>query len=238
MNEGQTISVETDLDSLDGMAMVRNHDEIERLGILRTDLKALLSFTGSKDLSAALKILNINHVLEIGVADRFEALISIYKALANNKDFFPANLVASDPKIDEDVYPEQKTFVHNMTRRKQTLRTLLDEMSGKFDLVLAKGVISIGAGTESEPSTYIDDTLNEIALSLNQNNQNALAVISSKTGLVLPFGTKTLAKAGLKPVFRMSPTRQDVVGGSWEKILLRQGRIDPQPFKLVICKKI
>ena len=232
------ITRETDWDTIDdAVDLLSLHDIAEKNGYLRTDLKALLSFTGSADLSSAVKVLNTKKVLEIGVGSQFEALISLYKALlVNNIDFPASDIWAIDPKLDTDmIYPEEKEPVKKFTKRKSNIQNVMGEISGKFDLVLAKGVLSIGAGILSQPKTTIDDCLKTIGDSLNPDNKDALAIISSKTGLLLPFNTQTLNKAGLRPVFFMVPTRTDL---EWEEALKEHGEIDEKPFKLVICQRL
>lgn len=232
----ESISRETDLDSLDGQAMVRFHYDIEKLGVLRTDLKALLRYTNSGDLATALSSTNTNQVLEIGVADKFEALVSIYRALSQSRpDFSPSQIMAADAKLDLDVWPEYQDVVKRITTRKSHLQDILAETTGRFDLILAKGVVSVGAGIELEPPDVLDTILGGIRESLNPSNSNAMAILSSKQGLLLPFSRTMLRRAGLEPVYFMAPTVPD---RDWEEILAGEGKLDPKPFKLVICHRV
>lgn len=229
------LSRDTDLDTLDGVEMVLSRNEIERLGILRTDLKALMKYTSCDDLGSALETINAGRVLEIGTADRFEALISVYRALeSQNPKFLPTDIWAVDPELSDGVYLDQQKIVSKITKRREEAQNLISEITGKFDLVLAKGVISIGAGITMKPADVIDEILSIIKQSLNPQNKDAVAIISSKIGILLPFNREILNNAGLKPVFFMSPTRKDE---HWEEILSKEGQIDQDPFKLVICQR-
>lgn len=225
------LSPTTDLDTLELIDRVMLRDEIERLGILRTDLKALVDYTHSPDLSSALNSINTKAVLEIGPDDRFEALINIHKSLPN----LPLeNIWAVDPKLNLNVFPDQKAFVQKITKRENTVQEILEEISGKFDLVLSKGVVSIGAGITMQKPSVLTDILKAIKLSINPHNKKAVTIISSKIGLLLPFNRELLRKVGLEPVYFMPPTIEDV---HWERTLAEMGMLDNQPFKLVICQR-
>lgn len=225
------LSPATDLDTLEDVERVMLHDEIEQLGILRTDLKALVNYTHSPDLSSALQFINTKTVLEVGPGDRFEALISIHQSLP---DLPLENIWAVDPELDFNVYPDQKSFVQKITKKENTVQEILNESSGKFDLVLSKGVVSIGAGITTKEPSVLTDILQAIKLSINPHNKKAVAIISSKTGQLLPFNREFLRKVGLEPVYFMPPTTEDL---QWEKILAEMGMLDGEPFKLVICQR-
>lgn len=226
------LSFHTDLDTLDSVDKIMLHEQIEKLGILRTDLKALIDYTHSLDLSSSLKSIGVKKVLEIGTGARFEALISIHKA-------FPElpiqNIWAVDPKMDLDVWPDQKPTVDKITKKRTTLQKIIGETSGKFDLILNKGVISIGAGITTQDSSILEEILDSVRQSLNSHNRKAIAIISSKTGLLLPFGSKLLQSVGLNPVYFMAPTNFEDFG--WGDSLQEIGAIDTQPFKLVVCQR-
>jgi len=225
------LSPATDLDTLEDIERVMKRDEIEQLGILRTDLKALVNYTHSPDLSSALQFINTKTVLEVGPSDRFEALINIHQSLP---DLPLENIWAVDPEFNFNVYPDQTTFVQKITKKSYPLQEILEEISGKFDLVLCKGVVSIGAGITTKNPSVLTDILKTIKESINPHNKKAVAIISSKRGLLLPFNTELLRKVGLEPVYFMPPTTEDL---HWEKILAEMGMLDRQSFKLVICQR-
>ncbi len=102
-------------------------------------------------------------------------------------------------------------------------------------LILSKGVISIGAGIATKHSSELEEILDHLRQSLNPRNKKAVVIISSKTGLLLPFGSKLLQSVGLIPVYSMAPTNFEDFG--WEESLREIDAIDTQPFKLVICKR-
>jgi hypothetical protein len=229
------LSLDTDLDQFPDVERILRRDEITNMGILRPDLKALITYTGLQDLSAALTAIHVQNVLEIGNGNRFEALISIFDALMKNDPHFPLkNIWAVDPELSFNIWPEQEDTVYQMTLREHTLEDILPETSGRFDLILSKGVLSIGAGIRFQPKSVLDDILRAMRASLNPNNPDAVVVISSKTGLLLPFTSQTLEFAGLKPVFFVSPTLVDLIS---ENQLAKEDLLDHHPFKIVICQK-
>ncbi|MFH0773242.1 MAG: hypothetical protein V1922_02935 [bacterium] len=216
---------------------------------LRDDLAALLAYTHTSSLPEALKKLNIKSVVEVGAGFDVSAIRAVWQALIQNGQVLTPDdvwIIEPDKARVEAGMARIPGFADQVSLHTSPVQDIAQKRT--FDLLLCKGVVTIGAGTVGDFGYDLEQwknhqlrMLSSMTDLLDPHNPSAVAVISAqRKGGLLPFSMDDLSGVGLSPVFT-ERINDDSDAFSWVQRFQEKGLLPLLPqnqfIRLAMCQK-
>lgn len=200
---------------------------------LNAQLYCLLEYLQTPTLEEGLTVINARRAIDVGVGADLVTVMRLARLRWQNRPLFtPDSLWAIDRRLCRNPAINQGFTLAQISAEEMRDRVEREEIP-PFDLVLSRGVVSVGFLPFEDPKRGYQEGLQILGAlrgCLNPANPDALLVISDVSKeYILPFVDRDLEPLGLEVVFSKPPL-PDSTDQIWIGIFQRSQLFPPPPY--------